>query len=58
MIWYMKEDNADKVNMMQVVTCVHEEVTMKPVALHNDYMLIKTEQNPVVCHESPRGDCS
>lgn len=26
---------------------------MKPSALRNEYMLIKTEQNPVVCHDSP-----
>lgn len=51
--WRVKEGDVEEANRMQVVICVHEEATVKPSALHNEYMLIKTEQNPVVCHESP-----
>lgn len=40
-IWHIKKANVEERPVVQVVTCVHEAITRKPIALHNEYMLIK-----------------
>lgn len=41
MIWHTKKAATEERTVVQVVTWEQEAVTRKPVALHNEYILIK-----------------